>query len=561
MTDMVPSTRWSFEFLARLITRGITDVVMSPGSRSQSLALAAAQFEAAGLLNLHVVVDERTAGFVALGLSIETGRPAVVACTSGSSVANLHPAVVEAHHAGVPMFVVTADRPLEVRTTGGNQTTVQPGMFAGAVGGVWDFDATDTSVPDLAIGVADEALLTALTQRIPVHINPQFREPLSSPIPDDLIRSVRPGTLPAIPSEVSELNVLAMAGTVVVAGAGAGPRAERWARELGAPLIAEVNSGAHYGPHLVVNYREALSNPEFRDQITSVIVVGRPTLSRAVDVLCQSEDVDVIIVRGPEAFPYRPRPGVLVVDHIVTSGDSDDLSRQWALPWARRSRVALDQAFPDVTVDIEASQSDDHKIRSQFARTEMGVQRETVSAEMLVRAVWDVTWPHDRVVFGASSLVRVADASVPGKPLKVIANRGLNGIDGTIATAIGVARASQRATDIDAHGVTRVVLGDLAAVYDAGSLVAGTGRIQVIVGNNHGGRIFEDLEVAKSAGAEVFERVMITPQSINFEQLAGAYGWAYRRVTTRGSLTEALSITTGPVLIEVDLPHAPVSGI
>ncbi len=132
---------------------------------------------------------------------------------------------------------------------------------------------------------------------------------------------------------------------------------------------------------------------------------------------------------------------------------------------------------------------------------------------------------------------------------------------GTIATAIGVARASQRVTDIDAHGVTRVVLGDLAAVYDAGSLVAGDGRIQVIVGNNHGGRIFEDLEVAETAGAEVFERVMITPQTILFEHLAAAYGWEYRRVTTRGSLTEALSITTGPVLIEVDLPHAPANGI
>lgn len=560
MNDMAPSTRWSYEFLARLISRGITDVVMSPGSRSQSLALAAAQFEAAGVLNLHVVVDERTAGFVALGLSLETGRPTIVACTSGSSVANLHPAVVEAHHAGVPLFVVTADRPLEVRTNGGNQTTIQPGMFAGAVGGVWDFDATDTTVPDLAEGVADEALLTALTHRIPVHINPQFREPLSSQIPDELIRAVKPGALPAVQSEVSELNVLAMTGTLVVAGAGAGPRAERWARELGAPLIAEVNSGSHYGPHLVVNYRHALANPEFRDQITSVIVVGRPTLSREIDVLCQSDGLDVIIVRGPEAYPYRPRPGVLVVDHIAPYGDSEDSTRQWALPWARRSRVALDQAFPDPAVDIEGSLSDDHRVRSQFARTEMGVQRQTVSAEMLVRAVWDATWPHDRLVFGASSLIRVADASVPGKPVKVFSNRGLNGIDGTIATAIGVARASQRATDIDAHGTTRVVLGDLAAIYDVGSMVAGSGRIQVIIGNNHGGRIFENLEVAESSGADVFERVMITPQKIDFSHIADAYGWEYRHVTTRGALTEALSVTTGPVLIDVDLPHAPVEG-
>ena len=559
--SLVPSTRWAFEFLERLVRRGITDVVVSPGSRSQALSLAAASLESTGVLSVHVRVDERTAGFLALGIALETRRPVVVVCTSGSSVANLHPAVLEAHHAGVPLIVVTADRPVELRTAGVNQTTVQPGMFATAVARVWDFDA---SVPDAAghgAIIADEALAAALTERSPVHINPQFREPLSSAIPLDLVRTVRPGVLPELSPASSEINVMVLPGTVVVAGAGAGARAEQWARELGAPLIAEVNSGAHFGPHLVTAYRDILNSPEFRQNISSVIVVGRPTLSREIDALCRSESLEVIVVRGPEAYPYRPRPTTLVVDNIVPVGDPTSLSREWALPWARRSRMALDIAFPEPSLDIDASMAEDHRTRSQFARQEMDVQREKITPQLLVKAVWDATWPHDRLVFGASSLIRVADSVVPGKPLKVSSNRGLNGIDGTIATAAGIALGSQRPSSIDAHGMTRVVLGDLAALYDIAGLVGVTSRMQVIVGNNHGGRIFEDLEVAQTAGEEIFERVMLTPQILDFGKIAEGFGWEYRRVTTRGQLTEALAITHSRVVIEVELPHSAADGI
>ncbi len=128
-----PATRFAVALLDELVALGMRDIVVAPGSRSQALALAAAEFERAGLLRLRVRIDERVAGFLALGLSVESGLPVAVVTTSGTAVANLHPAVLEAHHSGVPLIVLTADRPQSMRGIGSNQTTVQPGIFAGAV--------------------------------------------------------------------------------------------------------------------------------------------------------------------------------------------------------------------------------------------------------------------------------------------------------------------------------------------------------------------------------------------------------------------------------------------
>jgi 2-succinyl-5-enolpyruvyl-6-hydroxy-3-cyclohexene-1-carboxylate synthase len=164
-----------------------------------------------------------------------------------------------------------------------------------------------------------------------------------------------------------------------------------------------------------------------------------------------------------------------------------------------------------------------------------------------------MTWPHDRLIFGASRLIREADRVVHGNKIRVHANRGLAGIDGNISTGIGIALA------LEGSGITRVLLGDLAALHDAGALLFGAGeprpRIQVIVGNDVGGTLFDSLEVAATASPEAFERVLLTPQQVNLEQLAAAYGWAYKRVTTRGELDEALTPTEGTTFIEVPLPR------
>ena len=204
---------------------------------------------------------------------------------------------------------------------------------------------------------------------------------------------------------------------------------------------------------------------------------------------------------------------------------------------------------PDIAIAI----ADDPKSQAAFGRAVLAGLRAPVTRRTLVEAVWRMTWPHDRLVLGASRLIREADRVVPGKKIRVHANRGLAGIDGTIGTGVGIALA------LEGSGITRVLLGDLAALHDVGSLLFGAGearpRIQVIIGNDVGGTLFSSLEVAAVASPEAFERVLLTPQQVSFEQLAAAYGWAYIKVTNRGELDEALTPTEGVTLIEVPLPR------
>jgi 2-succinyl-5-enolpyruvyl-6-hydroxy-3-cyclohexene-1-carboxylate synthase len=246
-------------FLAELIRLGVRDVVVCPGSRSQALALAAAEFERAGVLNLRVRIDERSAGFLALGLARESGIPVVVVTTSGTAVANLHPAVLEASHSGVPLVVVTADRPAELLGIGANQATVQAGIFGSAVRREWDVAA-----PTSAAG-ADE-LAGDVLDRIagPVHVNLALREPLSAVVP---LPDVEPGRFSPDRPAGEPVTLEPGPRTVVVAGTGAGERAEEVARQLGAPLLAEVTSGSRFGPHLVAAYRDLLREPGFGDLI------------------------------------------------------------------------------------------------------------------------------------------------------------------------------------------------------------------------------------------------------------------------------------------------------
>src|ERR1700712_2011512 len=181
MTDPSPAGAAAARLLARLAGLGLRHVVVSPGSRSQALALAAAAFERQGLIRLHVRIDERVGGFTALGLAAASGLPGAVVITSGTAVAELHPAVLEAHHAGVPLLLLTADRPAELRGTGSNQTTVQPGMYAAAVRAEGDGPPPeDDEAVDGAAAVAEHAWSVALRQRQPVQVNLAYREPLSS---------------------------------------------------------------------------------------------------------------------------------------------------------------------------------------------------------------------------------------------------------------------------------------------------------------------------------------------------------------------------------------------
>lgn len=558
-----PAAEAAMALLHGMHAQGLEHVVVSPGSRSQALALAAAALDRAGLITLHVRIDERVAGFTALGLAVETGRPVAVICTSGTAVANLHPAVLEAHHSGVPLILLTADRPAELRGIGANQTTNQVGIFGDMVAADWDVPAPtgDPGELDEVRDLAELALRAAADG--PVHLNLAYREPLSGGEPSiptalptgdagDGDGDAHPLWQRTLGPEVVDLEP--DDATVVIAGHGAGALAEDLAVRLGAPLIAEVSSGARFGRHAVVAYREVLRGPH-GEAVGRAVVLGHPTLSREVPALLERDDVEVIVVRAPGADAYNPGRRARVVDDVRVIGKPDPQAvRRWVGGWVAMSRAVLESTAPDDPApDLEQSASTDMSVRLAFAKAEAAILRQPVDRRMLVRAVWASTWPHDRLVMAASRLIREADRLVPGKNIAVHANRGLAGIDGTIATATGIALAASRG---EHPGTTRVLLGDLALIHDAGALLVPLPervRVHLFVGNDRGGTIFDQLEVAATAHAGDYERVMRTPHAVDIASLAAAGGWAYRKAATRADLDDALTAPERLLVVEVPL--------
>lgn len=645
-----PSLAAAVELLVAAVRGGVRDIVVCPGSRSQALALVAAELERIGKVRLHVRVDERSAAFLALGLVRETGVPVPVITTSGTAVANLHPAMLEAHHSGLPLVALTADRPAEAVAAGANQSTQQVGIFGPLI------QTTSLSAPDddpMHLTWARSAGKQLAEAEHVWHLNVAYREPLSAAVPDlsarfdDVVASgdgdaetaaasmsqllgategtpsAWPGSegdrrihtphkdVRGLPPELAELianelkqrvdtreksyvqrrelevgdartaieiDPIDWPATVVVAGAGAGPEAERVARKGGWPLIAEVASGARFGRNLIVAYRDLLGPnspiPGLRDNIEQVIVYGRPTLSRATAALLQRDGLRVIVVDTPQTAPFQPTPDVEHADMIrVLAFGASQLSSSDELFQLRREAERMLASWVDASREIERARSSDPRSpdiaasrsanmrdRAAFGRQELAVSRETLTREMLVDAVWQHTWPHDRLVLAASRLIRDFDARVNGKRITVHANRGLAGIDGTIATGLGVAIGSQFGDDAKAQtGVTRVVMGDLAFLHDVSSLLVGQGgerapRMQVVVGNDGGGTIFDLLEVRDSADAAAFDRVQFTPQQADVAALATAFGWSHRVARTRAELEAALTDQHDErVVIEVPL--------
>ena len=530
-----PAADAAVRLLTTLVEHGVRDIVLSPGSRSQALALAAAALARSGSLRVHVRIDERVAGFTALGIGRESGAPAAVICTSGTAAAGYLPAAMEAFHSGVPLILLTADRPPELRGVGANQATVQPGMFR-----PWARLSVDAPVPGDAepavyAALAEEAVTVALGAAGegldgvagPVHLNLPVREPLSGTLPDPLSASA--GPLPR-PAGAEPVRIAAGGRTLVVAGADAGPDAERLAREGGWPLIAEVVSGARFGPQLVPAYRERLRDAALADRIQRVVVLGHPTLSREVAALLRRTDLEIIAVRrGGE----RLNPSGTAVDARAIEVEQGPADTGWLAAWTAPTAVGDGAADPDAGSSADVP----------------------LDRPALVRAVWAATGPADRLLFGSSRIVRVADQLLDGAEARVHANRGLAGIDGTTGTGIGIALAAQAG---GAPGTVRVLLGDLSLLHDVGSLLLPADepapRVQVIVGNDGGGTIFDGLEVAASAPSVDLDRAFYTPQSVALGPLAAAYGWTHVRVGTVAELEHALAAEVGgPQLIEVPL--------
>ena len=527
MTSSSPAQVFAAHLLAALAKAGVQNFFLAPGARSQSLAIAAGQLAAAGKIKLHVRLDERSMGFTALGSALISGEPSVLITTSGTAVANLHPAVLEASHSGVPLILLTADRPHELRGVGANQTTNQIGIFGDAVRECVDVPAPNGHDGEIreAATLATNAIAVAMgydgDQPGPVQLNLAFREPLSAVEPNAAELNPRI-ELPNIFEPHPEFAMLsAERPTVVMAGAGAGSDAVELAEAFGWPLFAEPSSGARMGANAILGYRNLLEqNADLASQIGRVIVFGKPTLGRAAIRLLYNQDIEVVVVRSKTMGHFDvSRRAAHTIDEITVD---DEVDFEWLEAWRRADHEHI--AVVETNTDA-------------------------LDRRALIQAVWRVTEGADQLLLGASRLIREADAHAPAKAIRVFSNRGLAGIDGTVATGVGIAL-------VEREGTTRVLLGDLTLLHDAGSLNIdprdGDLNIQVIVGNDQGGSIFGGLEMAKTLDTETFDRLFTTPQQVDLWHLAQAYGWAYERVENLGQLDAALA-KTGRVLVDVRL--------
>jgi 2-succinyl-5-enolpyruvyl-6-hydroxy-3-cyclohexene-1-carboxylate synthase len=518
-----PAQAFAAQLLATFAKAGVRNFFLAPGARSQALAIAAGQLAEVGKIDLHVRLDERSMAFTALGSALASGEPSVLITTSGTAVANLHPAVLEAHHSGVPLILLTADRPHELRGVGANQTTNQIGIFNDAVRECVDVPAPNGNDGELreAVQLALNAISVSMgydgDQPGPVQINLAFREPLSATSPNaaELNPIIE---LPEIFEQHPEFAMLAAElPTVVVAGAGAGSDAVELAEAFGWPLLAEPSSGARHGANAIISYRRILENNEIAKEIRRVVVFGKPTLGRAVIRLLFNEGVEVVVVRSKVMGHFDvSRRASIVVDEIAIDNEVE-------FEWLERWRMA--------DADVAALATD------------------KLDRRALVDAVWNATNGPDQLILGASRLIREADAWAPAKLLNIYSNRGLAGIDGTVATATGLAL-------IEREGTTRALIGDLTLLHDASSLaidpIDGDLNIQIVVGNDGGGTIFAGLEMAESLDARTFERLFTTPQQVDIWHLAQAYGWNYIRVENTSELETALA-TMGRSVIDVRL--------
>jgi len=512
--------------LTALVSGGVRDVVLAPGSRSAGLAVALYAADVAGDVRLHVRVDERTAAFLALGLAAGSRSPVAVVTTSGTAVGNLLPAVMEAAHSGRRLVVLAADRPAAMRGTGANQTTRQNGIF-GVFAPCFDL-GVDAGADDL-----EAAAEVATRRRGPTHLNVQLEEPL---LPDAepwwpgarARAETGPDTKPrGAGTRRPGVEVLRRGKrTLVIAGDDSGSAARILAERAGWPLLAEPTSGARVGANAIRTYRLLLSG-ELAQHVERVVVLGHPTLSRPVTRLISREDVEVVAAPGPGGVVTDPGRVARHLGLVPTVSDAaptaDD--QDWLDSW----RVADDALSARVDELVDGLPELDA----------LHVAREVAAA----------VGPYATLVAGSSNPVRDLDLmTVPYPPHEhrfVVGNRGLAGIDGTVSSAVGVALGRREASR------TLALLGDVTFLHDANGLVIGPGEprpdLTLVVVNDDGGSIFATLEQGADPYAAAFERVFGTPHGVDLEALCAATHTAYTRVDTVAALRTALARAPGGI--------------
>jgi 2-succinyl-5-enolpyruvyl-6-hydroxy-3-cyclohexene-1-carboxylate synthase len=494
---MSESTSLARVIVRQIIEAGIKDVVISPGSRNAPLSIAFYEAQQRGLINLHVKIDERGAAFFALGLTKSTGRAVPVVCTSGTAVANYHPAVLESSHSNAPLLILTADRPARLRRTGANQTTEQARIFGKAVR--YFADVSGSAYPM-------ELPLNSL-QSGPVHLNIQFDEPLISDADDAWLDN-----LTIAPPKVFDrkspgtLHTKSTRGLLVIGHDRGGLSQEsvvKFAENLGWPVIAEDplsfdNAISHASVFLTSTKIRSEVKPD------TVVVIGRTTLSRSINALV-----------------YTARK-TIVIDPRLATVDSDRAADQKFL------------ALP--ALQVPAADSDWIATWSKLAErsakviADLDIWSEELFAREFARHI-----PSGAALFIASSrpIRDIEGFAIPRSGVSVYANRGLAGIDGNISTALGIASGANH---------TYAVIGDLAFLHDVSALShSSEAKLRLFVIDNNGGGIFSTLP---QAGVEGFETIFGTPHDRDIAAIATSFGV---KTTTISSVKELSESFTKPV--------------
>lgn len=606
-----PATLLARAVVASLVEAGVKRVVISPGSRNAPLTYALADAAQAGYLQLRVVVDERSAAFVALGASrsdwLHEGlaRPAVAVMTSGSAVANAHPAVVEADAAGVPLIILSADRPHALVNTGASQTTVQTGIFGAATR--YQADLGDTNASGAVANQVRRAVAAASGRLSldpgPVHLNVRLAPPLAPTAPWQ-VPHLEPKThwLRARKPLEEQLNGVTVSQVgcrlgldparrgVIVVGDNDDAELAHYAAALahawGWPLLAEPTSLVRTNANAVAAYSALLASgdgsasgdgAQLSQEIEQLLVVGHPTLTRPIGALLAREDIYQVVltnrarwsdVSGCAAYVTTLEQALSSLN--IPGGGAG--AEAGADADAGGDASASAGAGAGAGVGKNAPSSLWLQRWLQAGQQQLNATSVTKAAQMAL-TTWQATSQYEShsqstaihsdglessvTLMAASSMtIRYLDARLPaGKQLKkmpgpVVANRGLAGIDGTISTAVGLAWASGQPV--------RVIIGDLAAAHDLTGLVKAVTEtevdLQVIVLDDHGGKIFSGLEYGASELSNYFPRFFTTAQQVDFAQAAAAFGAHVSVIDDVDGLQSLLSKTIeGRSLVHVKL--------
>ena len=504
-----PSTLLARVIVRQIIEAGVTDVVISPGSRNAPLSIAFHQASTKGLINLHIRIDERTAAFFALGIAKASGRPVPIVCTSGTAVANYHPAVLEASHTNIPLLVLTADRPASLRKTGANQTTEQARIFGKAV----------RYFADVSGSVYPMELPFNSLHSGPVHLNIQFEEPLVGDKSDNWLNDLTISAPKVFDRKTPGTFYTKSTRGVLAIGHDRGGLSVKvvkdFAEKLGWPVIAEDPLTFESA---ISHASVFLTSKTIADDLApdTVVVIGRTTLSRSIN-----------------AFNKTARKEI-VIDPRMATVDSDRMADQKFI------QLPVVEVQP---ADAEyAEKWKKYSLRAQKMVADISTWSEQLVAREIAAGV-----PSGTSLFISSSRpIRDLEGFAAARTgVETFANRGLAGIDGNISTALGI--ASQRKETI-------AVLGDLGFLHDLTGLIHKEKiNLKIFVINNDGGGIFSTLS---QRGVEGFEDVFGTPHGLDPAAIATSMGISAKTIGTQKELTTELSEPVkGMSVVVVDVPN------